>query len=259
MIIDISSPSDTIAATQFTQSIMNVNHVDREMLAFDAITGGHVPAHCRAFVDVIFAFQTNTDLDTPMQTMTLHVLPDYLCIGTDDDFMRMPLWPTTAQRIATLWDCMLPTTKLVDIIWNAAANRLSPQPWGPPYDETMQSTERFIAYEERVKKQFATLNVDQSKLTVGHKKDVVITNRLALSPDRVALYGWHQTNGHIIQPLYLGHDFHYSDYSHGIRLISKECFVDDQPDSIERILQDPSMCQVLSSEGVMRVLRQPGS
>ncbi len=39
------------------------------------------------------------------------------------------------------------------------------------------------------------------KLIAGHKKDVVITNRLLTMPKRVAIYGWHRPNGSPIQPL----------------------------------------------------------
>ena len=42
-------------------------------------------------------------------------------------------------------------------------------------------------------------------LVAGHKKDVVISAKLAGSPGKVAIYGWHRTNGTAIQPLHLGH------------------------------------------------------
>ncbi|MEQ1808096.1 MAG: ABC transporter substrate binding protein, partial [Burkholderiaceae bacterium] len=42
---------------------------------------------------------------------------------------------------------------------------------------------------------------EHGQLTAGHQKDVVISNQLTQHPDRVAIYGWHRTNGIAIQPL----------------------------------------------------------
>ena len=47
-------------------------------------------------------------------------MPDYLAVGSDDDFVRMPMTPQTAQQIADLFGCILPTRKMVDAIDAAA-------------------------------------------------------------------------------------------------------------------------------------------
>ena len=57
---------------------------------------------------------------------TIEVMPDYLAVGSDDDFVRMPMTPQTAQQIADLFGCMLPTRKMVDAIDAAAEVRLAP-------------------------------------------------------------------------------------------------------------------------------------
>jgi hypothetical protein len=92
----------------------------------------------------------------------------------------------------------------------------------------------------------------------GHKKDVVLTKQLAAKPKSVAIFGWHQANGKPIQPVYLGHENTYADYSHGIRMVSRECLLDDQPDDLGRVLMDANLCGVVSSEGPLPFIRQPG-
>ena len=42
-------------------------------------------------------------------TGTIEVQPDFLAIGSDDDFIRMPMTPQTAQKIADLSGGLLNT------------------------------------------------------------------------------------------------------------------------------------------------------
>jgi hypothetical protein len=88
-------------------------------------------------------------------------------------------------------------------------------------------------------------------LIAGDKKDIVLTNRLRSHPDRVAIYGWHASNGRPIQPLSTVHGWRYADYSHGVRLVSTDIFVNGQPRSIFSALQDGRLARALSDEGVI--------
>ena len=63
-------------------------------------------------------------------------------------------------------------------------------------------------------------------LVSGHKKDVVLTNRLITHPGQIAIYGWHRGIGEPIQPLSTVHGAGYADYSHGIRLVSQMAMID---------------------------------
>jgi len=56
----------------------------------------------------------------------VHVSPDYLAIGSDSDFVRVPMALPTARAIAWESGCSLPTKKLVDLIWAQATVKLSP-------------------------------------------------------------------------------------------------------------------------------------
>jgi hypothetical protein len=152
---------------------------------------------------------------------TFSVLPDVLCIGTDDDFVRVPMGAPTAQKIANLFGATLITRFLSDTIWKLADVVLSPFPM-PPTAE-MTSTKWFMDHNHNIE----LARAGRSGLVAGHKKDVVLCNALGSAQRKAAIYGWHQQNGRPIQPLNSSsHDILYNDYSHGIRLIDQDILVD---------------------------------
>lgn len=76
-------------------------------------------------------------------------------------------------------------------------------------------------------------------LIAGIKKDVVISTRLSgnVKNNRVAIYGWHKTNGQAIQSLYTGHVNWYVDYSHGIRLVYQTIWVNGKAMNYKTVLK----------------------
>jgi hypothetical protein len=178
-------------------------------------------------------------------------MSDYLCLG-QSDYVRMPMNPHTAQKIADQYDCSLPTRKMVNDIWHASVNKLSPKPWGPPYDSSMMHTDRIGIHNGRIQNQLQ--GHDHTQLTSGHKKDVVLTNKL--SPNnpnkRVAIYGWIQSNGQAIQQLNpKDHEDTYADYSHGVRLIANDVIVNGNPMRIKDVFSHPQLSALISDEGVL--------
>lgn len=248
------TPQTPITATEFTKSVKGLTFAQRENKILSTILDGHVPSWLRRFEPVSCSY---VDVNGHKSNVVVDVTTDYLSIGTDDDYVLMPMTPLTAQKIADSVSCMLPTTKVVTDIF-MASNRIPPQPWGPPYDSTMQSTDRYVGHDAKVKATMTRLGLSQGRILGGHKKDVVMTNQLAGRPKQVAIFGWHQASLKPIQPLYLGHENTYADYSHGIRLVSLTCYVDGSPLSLETIALDKVMCKAISNEGVLNVMRQPG-
>ena len=86
-------------------------------------------------------------------------------------------------------------------------------------------------------------------LLAGHKKDLVLANRLSANRGRVAIYGWHRGNGDPIQPLSTVHGEYYADYSHGIRLVSRTAYVDGRPVDLRGLLTDSVYAALLNSDG----------
>ncbi len=163
----------------------------------------------------------------------VEVTPDYLSIGNDEDFVRTPLTPYAAQYLADKLEYQLPTPRLVDEIYADADIKMLPQPtdWYK-HDSLMRLGSNYIVHNEIIESQLNEHIVFRGDMLIaGHKKDVVSTPLLAEHPHKVAIYGWHN-----IQPLFLGHDWLYCDYSHGIRFVKNapaelagKCCLTDMP------------------------------
>lgn len=170
------------------------------------------------------------------------VAPDYLSVGTDEDFIRMPIQPTTAQRIANRIGCFLSTKKICDDIYQSAIIKLEPHPLTKDRD----SLYTFIEHNSIIENQ----RKGYLGLIAGHKKDIIITTRLYENPknDRVALYGWHKPDGKPIQPIYIGHVDWYVDYSHGIRLVKDTIYVEGKPMHYIEVMKHPVYSRLICDE-----------
>lgn len=180
----------------------------------------------------------------------LQVSVDYFSIGEPDSPIRVPMTPITAQRIADKLDYSLPTTKIVDLIWKNADVKLAPIALKP--SPAMISTQYFLNHNEKIEKQ----RNNRFGLISGHKKDVIISKRLDTRPTQVAIYGWHQLNGKIIQPLSLIHENTYADYSHGVRFISNNITINGTLYKIEDVLSSGN-ANLISYEGKIKSFKIP--
>jgi hypothetical protein len=234
-------PAGAITGSAFYERVLNLPLAEREAQMFQEIVSGNVPASVRGLHDVAVS-------DTKSgRRATVRVTGDYLAVGSDDDYLRTPMSPLTAQRIADQLGCLLPTKKLVDDIY-ALAQRQIAIPIPPP-GRDMVLMPRF--------RQHSTL-VDQNlvgalgDLLAGHKKDVVITRRLAEVPQRVAIYGFFKENRTPWQSLQLPHEDSYADYSHGIRLVVDAVALDTGDTlTLTEVLADASLAPLVSEEGVL--------
>ena len=179
--------------------------------------------------------------------VTICVTPDYLAVGDDRDFVRVPLGLSAAAQIAEQFNMMLPTTRMVDAIYAQADVRLSPSPMTP--GAQMSSTNYFLQHNATVQGQLGNAGGRLGMLVSGHKKDLVLTNRLSSAPGRVAIYGWHRPGGNPIQPLSTVHGAEYADYSHGIRLVSRTAFVNGQAVDLQDLLMDGTYAGLLNTDG----------
>ena len=224
----------------------------RESELLREVQRGNVPAFLRTLRPV--QLQGN-DRDGRPRRVTLWVAPDYVSVGSDQDFVRFPMTPMSGQRIADRTGCLLPTTKIVDAIYRQAEGKLAPSPMTA--DSTMTLPSTFLRHHQRIEGQRTSQGIRLGQLIAGIKKDVVNTPRLVSRPTQVAIYGWHRTNGQPIQPLSLVHGRTYVDYSHGIRLVSAFAEVDGAPRSLNDLLRDPVLAPLVSSEGPLRDVRVP--
>jgi len=235
---------NAIQGSQFMQQIINMEFNQREPLIRDQILAGNIPDFLRNLITLSSQFQ---DVNGVTHTVEYDVFPDYLAIGSNNDFCRNPMGPKSAQAIADAFGCILPTRKLVDDIWKHATIHLSPIPYAPVGTEN-NKVYKFIQHNTDIETARITAGGQLGELILGIKKDVVLTNILLTKPGFVAIYGWHYTTGVPIQPLYVGHVDFYVDYSHGIRLINAVMRVDGIPMRAQDILRDPVLYKLISDE-----------
>jgi hypothetical protein len=228
----------------FIASLENVSGTTRDAAIAREVLRGNVPAFLRDLAPVTF---TGVLPNGRSAQVTICVTPDYLAVGSDSDFVRVPLGLTAAARIAEEFNMMLPTTRMVDAIYAQADLRLSPSPMTP--GSQMSSTTYFMRHNATVEGQRQNAGGRLGMLVSGHKKDLVLTNRLSSAPGRVAIYGWHRPGGNPIQPLSTVHGAEYADYSHGIRLVSRTAFVNGRAVDLQDLLMDGTYAGLLNTDG----------
>ncbi len=235
----VQRPVTTITGTAFYSTAVAFNWQQRDSFAIAAILEGNMPLFNKKFVPI------HTSIIGPDQKIihaTYFVSPDYLSIGTNEDWARIPLTPIAAQRIADSLNCFLPTKKMVDEIYVQSNVKLAPVPMYAFRDSTITMWQHHLIIEGQRK--------NQKGLIAGIKKDVVLSNIVSkhAKPNREAIYGWHLLNGKAIQPLYAGHINWYVDYSHGIRLVMNHIIVDGKKMDYKKVLLDPSLRALLTDE-----------
>jgi hypothetical protein len=240
-------PGAAPSGRQFARSIADLGGDEREGLIRGQLLAANIPEFLRHFVPVTLrAPQSNGRT----ASVVLCAAPDYLAIGSNDDYVLMPMRLQTALQIADRFGLTLPTPKVVDAIYAQAAVHYSPQPL--PADDAMRSTFYLVHHNELVAAQRAAIGAPEGALSAGHKKDLVLTSLLWQRLDRVAIYGWHRASSLPIQPLSTVHGWRYADYSHGARLISTTVWVDGIKRSLFDLLQDPGLAPALNTEGVIK-------
>ena len=239
-------PANARTGSQLKTALEVLTRDAREQVLFQEVLSGNVPDFLRTLRPVT---ATQTIASVP-RTVTYHVIPDYLAVGSNDDFFRMPMTPILAQWIADRTSCTLPTRRMVDAIWSASTTKLSPQTIAPSAE--MVTIPVFWTHHQMVESARASSGHQLGQLIAGTKKNVVISpvTRTRPAPARVAIYGWHYTNGTAIQPLSTLHESTYADYSHGIRLVANDVLLDGQPSTVKAILEHATLHVLLSDEGV---------
>lgn len=231
-------PSRAAAAptgSAFAAEVESLPDPDRYAATRDALLAGNVPDFLRALVPVVLPGEP---------AVTVFVSPDYLAVGDSRDYLTVPLDLPGAVAVTRALGCALPTRRIVDAVYRAAALHLAPAPL--PAGPDMRSVAYLLRHRAVVGAQRPD---DAAAFVAGTQKDLVITPRLAAMPGREAIYGWHRLDGTPIQPLSLVHGVGYADYSHGVRLVADTVLVDGAPRGYFDALADPVTAAVLSDEG----------
>jgi Secretion system C-terminal sorting domain len=251
-------PKDAIEGSDFVDKITSLNLKDREKAIVKEILSGNVPSFSRK----LRPLRVSKTIGTDNYELTFYTVCDYMAIGSEEDYLYVPMTPSTAQFLADQLDCSLPTSKIVDIIYAGSGLKLNPQPI-PPSDK-MITVPVFNQHTDSIKQQITQVTYDRSKdnIIAGHKKDIIISNKI-YNPDRsyarVVIYGWHLGVNNPIQPVYNGHFADYADYSHGVRLISNIAFINNDSVKVVNILRNEQLSALFSNEGIISKPYYPAS
>ena len=181
---------------------------------------------------------------------------------------------TIQQQVADLLNAMLPTPKIMDLMWLGRAATV--QPFTQPITSSAAGMLK------------ASATVDGWVEAAGNPGGILVLektwcvgNSLLEHPGKAMNYGLfcvpNQPDNHysgiateacvsianpklgrVIQGQGWAHDPAHLDYSQWCPLVQRACTVGGSSGDLADVLQDPKRAPLLSHEGVLRVLRQPG-
>ncbi|MEW6723264.1 MAG: hypothetical protein AB1324_08425 [Candidatus Micrarchaeota archaeon] len=220
---------------------MEARRARLEEFVFQQFTSGNVPDFMRPQNWPEITVETQSGNRTIRARV--RVCPDYLAIGGNDDFIRMPINPLTARRIADLYGFSLPTQRMVDVIDEQArraggmvpfvaapaiAKRVTDPKSNQPvekkwnyrqygyYEGRWMLSPEFIGMQNQIYREQPE-SVRTARIRSGHKKDIIY--------DQLAFRESHEGGPPVViyrkgtQPLSNFHNEKYWDYSHGTRFI----------------------------------------
>lgn len=228
-----------LTGSEFYEKVKSVDSETREIFIENELLSGNFPDFLRQFVRINTSIITKSGKKI---SAFYFVMPDYLMIGNDVDFFRIPMQPKTAQKVADKFNCFLSTRKICDDVYQDAEVKLEPH----PLTEDRDLVKTFYHHNQIIERQ----RNGRKGLIAGIKKDVILTS--AFSKDerqhRLALYGWHRLDGKPIQPIYTGHVDWYVDYSHGIRLVHRTIYVEGVKMDYVDVLKKPDLRPLICDE-----------
>lgn len=237
--------SFAITGNEFYHQAFGMKWKERDSFAVKEILAGDVPRFLKKFVAIHVS--TKHPITGKIIKAVYYVAPDYLSVGSDNDWARINITPLAAQKIADSFNCFLPTKKMVDDIYHAAKVKLEPVPMYAFRDSAPTMWHHHLIVEGQRK--------GRKGLIAGIQKDVVISGQISratvptsIGTDRVAIYGWHKLDGNPIQSLYTGHVYWWVDYSQCIRLIYRKIKVGHKWMDYIDVLNDPVLQKLLCDE-----------
>ena len=230
------------------------------------------------------------------KSVTYYAMPDYLAVGSNDDYMLVPMSGDMAQEICREFQMVPPTAMMASDIHSLADHQFNAgdpdpsknltRPWAsgnPPTD----TPDKWVEHNTDIARLKQDVGASPGELVSGHKKDIVMSDRVEQSSaasassgkkdpfahDRLGLYGpgysqneaernMEKQTGKDAPPMADAARHHpgYIDYSQGLRPVSAIVYVDSndgrgpQPMHISEALSgsDPDVVKALSGEGSMK-------
>ena len=102
-------PAAALPASKLVQRLQGMNEVERETAVAAQLLAGNIPDFLRRLAPIRLTghFPSGRTVH-----VTFCTLPDYLAIGSDRDFMLIPMRLQTALAVADAYGFLLPTKKI---------------------------------------------------------------------------------------------------------------------------------------------------
>jgi hypothetical protein len=264
---------DRVTGTQFLQRIQGMTQAQIDEEVFKEATRGNIPDFMRPenFYEIaVFGRVNGKDVEVRIQ-----VALDYLAIGDNNDYVRVPVSPLLAQRLADRFGYVLPTSKIVDVIddesratkqdikfvaapeiamliidpstgrqvyekWNTKG------PYGPYEGKWMMSVEFTEAQNRLVNEQISQRRL--RGVRAGQNKDIIYHPETVKRKSACIYHPREQGVN------YVSHEDTYADYSHGARFISGKVrvIVHNRDGTTSETTMD--MAQLLRNKDIYRLL-----
>ena len=232
-------PDGTPGGRAFARALAGLDVEAREERIVAEVARGNIPNWLRPFRRV----ETTVEADGRSHEITFWAAPDYLAVGSDEDFVYVPLSPRSAERVARMAGGGLPTPVMVDAAWRASRDRLIPIRFRP--NEEMGSVRYLVRHNRVIRAQRQQHDAPPGAFVAGHKLDVVRSSPDGDAADTLALYGWHRSDGVPIQPLYPVAADLAPHYSVGLRIVDDEVIVDGVRIGLREALEKPELAGLL--------------
>jgi hypothetical protein len=257
----------------------------RENAIVSQLVSGNMPDSLLTWIKIDLAYKDSTrDLKGSVE-----VLPDYLAVGSDSDYVHVPLDPVSAQLVADKLDAILPTARICHAIYKQTAeknriNAIERDYWQPDGGRrrsakpgrTQASTSAYLEHSEAIQAKMKSAGISHGELVAGHKKDVVIARRLLTDVNKVAFHGFYDSKGYPHEPCYenpdrapkpscdkdsptIAHHRRFSDYSQGVRLVNPWMVVNGERKKVADVLADKNLSLLVSNEGPIVPPRIPNT
>jgi hypothetical protein len=273
-------PAKALSGTEFMQEVLGVDleefkknprqlgklsRVDRENAILQQIEMGNIP-------DFLRRPKPLTIKGLEGGEVTTYVMPDYIAIGSDKNFVRIPLSPILAQALASKYNLALPTKTIVEETYRQAGKRVV----GPSYSHAdefeqnsafLDSPGFYLRSSKDIDAQLKGLK--PGTLVAGGKKELVVSPFVAVrttwakADESIAFYGLFDSRGIPAQRT-PGHGgemgYRHTEYALGVRFLSPMIVVRDSSGqtrvtTMNEGLQDPEVAKIISR--VERTYDQP--
>jgi N-acetyl-anhydromuramyl-L-alanine amidase AmpD/outer membrane protein OmpA-like peptidoglycan-associated protein len=221
---------------------------DRDVELVKELIAGNVPPFLLNFVTIPVTFKKFVG--------EIYVSPDFVAIGDDGDFVRIPLTPVGAQKMHDAFETTFPTSKIADLIFKTTGATILKHHSATDFHPKVPAQDVFDQKNGLMRLNFDVLESNKAiekdrgtgklgTLIAGPKKDVIL-HANALLKDKplkgqrpVIIYGLNDPpHAWPRQDAGTHHPNTYMDYSHGIRLVAQTMLVDSTLENIFDVARD---------------------